>query len=316
MRFDLLKKRAQIIRIVRDFFYSRDYLEIETPVLSPYLIPESPIEIFKTELISPYTDNKKEMYLTPSPEIWMKKAISEGSGNIFQITKSFRNSEQKGNQHNNEFTMMEWYTINADYNDSLVLTENLLSELYSRFKTGPIKPPVIKISVKEAFSRYTGIDLDKCGTREDFHEEIKSCGYDINQSYNWEETFNSIFLSEVEIKLPADRPVALFDYPSQIPCLAKKTGNGKYYERWELYLNGIETANCYTEETDKKEIDRFFKSELKLKEESPVPHHVDFSYTDIFNSFPGCSGTAVGIDRLVMAASGSDNIKDILSFIF
>ena len=316
MRFDLLRKRAEIIRIVRDFFYSREYLEIDTPALSPFLIPESPIEIFKTELISPYSNQKREMYLTPSPEIWMKKALSEGSGNIFQITKSFRNSEQKGKQHNNEFTMMEWYTTGADYKDSLNLTENLLSELYSKFKTELIKPPVMKISIKEAFSRYTGIDLDRCTSKEDFHEEIKRNRYEINSSYSWEETFNSLFLSEVETKLPADKPVVLFDYPVQIPCLAKKTENRRFYERWELYINGIETANCYTEETDKDEIDRFFKSEFRLKASSSVPHHVDFSYTDLFKSFPDCSGTAVGIDRLVMAAAGVDNIKDILSFIF
>ena len=316
MRFDLLRKRAEIIRTVREFFYSRDYLEIDTPVMSPHLIPESPIEIFRTELISPYTEHKKEMYLTPSPEIWMKKAISEGSGNIFQITKSFRNSEQKGRQHNNEFTMMEWYTIGADYSNSLALTEDLLSELYSRFKTEALKPPVMKISIKDAFDIYTGINLDKCFSREDLHEEIKSKGYEINRNYNWEETFNSVFLTEVETKLQKDRPVVLFDYPAQIPCLAKKTENGEFYERWELYINGIETANCYTEETDKETVDRFFKSEFSLKAGSSVPHHVDFSYTDLFHSFPDCSGTAVGIDRLVMAAAGTDHIKDILSFIF
>ncbi len=316
MRFELLKKRSDIIRTVRDFFYNRNYLEIETPLLSPHLIPEAPIEIFKTERISPYSSSRAEMYLTPSPEIWMKKAISEGSGNIFQITKSFRNSEQKGKQHNNEFTMMEWYTMGADYNSSLSLTEELLEELHGRFRSESIEKPVLKISMSEAFDSYTGIDLSRCGTTDELHEEIKRCGYEVGGGYSWEEAFNSVFLSEVESRLPADRPVALFDYPGQIPCLAKKTENGKFHERWELYINGIETANCYTEETDKDIVDSFFRSEFRLKSESSVPHCVDFSYTDLFHSFPPCSGTALGIDRLVMAVSGTDDIKDILSFIF
>ena len=319
MRFDLLKKRAEIIKTVREFFCKKKYLELETPCLSPHLIPESPIEIFKTDLISPYSNDKKEMYLTPSPEIWMKKAISEGSGNIFQITKSFRNSEQTGKHHNNEFTMMEWYTINADYNDSLKLTEELLKELYSRFRAECIKLPVQKISIKEAFIEYTGIDIEKGNTKKELQEEIRKHGFEINPEYSWEEAFNSLFLTEIEPNLPVDRPAVLYDYPVQIPCLAKKTEAGKFYERWELYINGIETANCYTEETEKEKVDSFFRSEFRLKSESPktsVPHNVDFSYTDLFFSFPPCSGTAVGIDRLVMAVSGADDIKDILSFIF
>ncbi len=315
MQFELLRKRAEIIRTIRDFFCKRQYLEIDTPVLSPHLIPESTIEIFKTDRVSPYTEEKDEMYLIPSPEIWMKKALAQGSGNIFQITKSFRNSEQKGKQHNNEFTMMEWYTVNADYMDSLNLMEELLSELYSRYKNESIKPPVLRITMKEAFISYTGIDLDKCGTEKELTAEIKRNNLEINPDYSWEEAFNTVFLTEVEPMLPKDRPVVLLDYPVQIPCLAKKGDRG-IYERWELYINGIETANCYTEETDRETVDRFFRSEFREKADSSVPHHVDFSYTDIFNTFPECSGTAVGIDRLVMAAAGIDDIKDILSFIF
>ncbi len=316
MRFDLLRKRAEIIREIREFFCGKGYLEIETPVLSPCLIPESPIEVFRTEKISPYNTERLEMYLTPSPEIWMKKAISEGSGNIFQITKSFRNSEQRGRQHSNEFTMMEWYTIGADYKDSLETTEDLLSHLYRSFGTEKIKPPVMKISMKEAFYKFTGINLDRCGTGEELHEEIKRNGFEIAAEYSWEEAFNSVFLEHVETNLPDDRPVAVYDYPVQIPCLAKKTEDRKCYERWELYINGIEAANCYTEETDKTEVDSFFKSEFMLKQQSAVPHLVDFRYTDLFNSFPQCSGTALGIDRLVMAVTGADDIKDILPFIF
>lgn len=320
MNFELLKKRGEIVRTVRDFFYYRDYLELETPCLSPHLIPEAPIEIFKTNLISPYGEDKNiEMYLTPSPEIWMKKALSEGSGNIFQITKSFRNSEQKGKHHNNEFSMIEWYTVNADYNHTLTITEELFSLLSSKFNAENIKPPFIKISMKEVFFKYTGIDLEKGKTAEDLHREIeiKGVGDSINPEYNWEEAFNSVFLTYIEPMLPSDKPVALFDYPVQIPCLAKKSPDNSHYERWELYVNGIETANCYTEETDKKTIDHFFRNEYALKQKSAVNHCVDFSYPDIFNEhFPPCSGAAMGIDRLVMAVSGCDDIKDILSVSF
>ena len=171
--------------------------------------------------------------------------------------------------------------------------------------------------MKEAFIKYTGIDLDKCTTKEELYLEIKKNKYHINPEYSWEEMFNSIFLSEVELNLPSDNPVILYDYPAQIPCLAKQTKNNKYYERWELYINGMESANCYTEETDKQKIDSFSQTEGILKQKSHIPHNIDFSYTDLFeNSFPECSGVAMGIDRLVMAITGAENIKEVMSFIF
>ena len=316
MNIDLLRQRAEIIKLIRNFFDKKGYLEIETPVLSPSLIPESPIEVFRTERISPYEESES-MFLTPSPEIWMKKAISKGAGDIFQITKSFRNSEQKGKQHNNEFTMMEWYTMGSDYMNSLKITEDLFLSLYDRFKTEKIKPPFRKISVRQAFLDFTGIDLDKAESEKDLKDEAERNGYQTYPDYNWEETFNSVFLSAVEPELPDDIPVVLLDYPAEIRCLAKKTGDKRYFERWELYLGGIEAANCYSEETDKNAVEKFFIEENMLKKKSAVPHPVDFSYIELFGkTFPPCSGVAMGIDRLVMAVTGAENIKDIVSFIF
>ncbi len=312
----LLKKRARIIGETRDFFTERGYLEVETPILSPHLIPEAHLEVFSTRMVSPYS-SEREFYLTPSPEIWMKKLLAENSGSIFQITKSFRNSEQTGAHHNPEFTMLEWYTKGADYNDSVRITESLLERLSSVFRCPSISPPFLKFSMKELFLEHTSIDIEKCGNKGTLADAMEKAGYGKKESYSWEEAFNFLFVSEVEPRIPKEKPVLITDYPDQIPCLAKKSSKGPWYERWELYLGGIETVNCYTEETDRKAAEHFFREQEKLKSNSLVNHPVDKSYTDIFSAgFPECSGAALGIDRLVMAVTGAEKIQDVISFTF
>ncbi|MDX9802174.1 MAG: amino acid--tRNA ligase-related protein [Spirochaetia bacterium] len=312
----LLKKRAEIIRETRNFFVKNNYLEVETPVLSPHLIPESHLEVFRTKMISPYSEDI-DFYLTPSPEIWMKKLLAEGSGSIFQISKSFRNSEQSGFHHNPEFTMLEWYTVEADYRDSLIITESLLDHLSQKFNCRQISPPIMKISMKELFLTHTAIDIEKYGNSAEFIDAAEKAGYGRKEGYSWADAFNSLFLSEVEPEIPKESPFLIMDYPDQIPCLAKRSRNGPWHERWELYLGGIETANCYTEESDKKAVDRFFREQMRHKTKAMVPHHVEESYTSIFeSSFPECSGVALGIDRLVMAITGAKRIQDVISFTF
>lgn len=314
----LLKKRMEIIKEIREFFYSRNYLEVETPILSPFLIPESHIEIFGTKQINPYGD-ERNFYLTPSPEIWMKKLLAEGSGSIFQITKSFRNSEQIGSHHNPEFTMLEWYTVDFDYKESIDITESLFDQLSEKFNCPFLKPPFEKISMQDIFEKYTSINLEQCYNLSIFSEKAKTAGYNIKENYNWEEIFNFLFVSVVEpaIKEEQKSPVLIYDYPDQIPCLAKRSKKGPWYERWELYVKGIEIINCYTEESYKKLTDLFFREQIDLRKKSLTFHAVDKRYTDIFsNSFPECSGAAIGVDRLVMAITEAKTIQDVISYTF
>ncbi len=123
----------------------------------------------------------------------------------------------------------------------------------------------------------------------------------------------------VEPALPKDRPVLLYDYPRQIKCLALE--KGFYRRRWELYINGIETANCYCEETDSGKVEAYYNEEYarlirERADNGKVIPDVDSSFHEVFNSFPPCSGVAMGLDRLLMAETGSKDIKDVLLFPF
>ena len=333
MDIELLRERARIIRNVRSFFDKRGYLETETPVLAPDLIPESCLEVFETRRIFPggSLKSQKPYWLVPSPEIWMKRLIAQHRTNLYQICKAFRNGESSGRQHSPEFTMLEYYTMGADYLDSLELTEGLFANLLcDAFISAPadLSPPFIRVTVEEAFRRWAGFDLyEAAKTQSTMEEEARRLGLNPPAGISVQELYDLVFIHTVEPKLIQGKPVALIDYPAFVPCLAKKRADGKTVERWELYARGIELANCFSEEIQSEEVRRFFESEKAEKEKTGIVRHkVDDDYWKLFcsfpngnlfpngNSFPKCSGVAMGLDRLIMLLCGRSTIDGILPF--
>jgi lysyl-tRNA synthetase class 2 len=362
---ELLRERAEIIRRVRSFFDGRAYLEVDTPLLAPDLIPESCLEVFETRRVlppehpsrnregsegaprgginalpqgafsqikqrTPGAPRAQPCWLIPSPEIWMKKLIAAHRVNLYQICKCFRNGESSGALHSPEFTMLEYYTMNADYLDSLALTEALFAELLRGPGGSPadLAPPFERLSVAEAFARWAGFDLFEAARRKGGMEaEARRLGIDPVPGLGIAELYDLIFIHSVEPRLPGDHVVALTDYPAFVPCLAKKKrgpGNeaggeadreAETFERWELYARGVELANCYSEETGAEEVRRFFESEAAAKEKTAlVPHRHDRDYWKQFLSFPRCSGVALGLDRLIMALLGKSRMDMVLPF--
>jgi len=365
----MLRERARIIRQVRSFFDTRGYLELDTPLLSPDLIPESCLEVFETNLIRP-SGEKKPYWLIPSPEIWMKKIIAAHRVSVYQICKCFRNGESTGFLHSPEFTMLEYYTMDAGYEDSLKITEDLFAFLSQgsgirdqgsgvdvRKHSGlvtrtdneqnpqslipiPHSPfliphsslltPFTRLTIAEAFARYANFDLFAAAEKPGGLEaEARRLGLEPPACLKHQagrETaalYDLIFIHAVEPHLRQERPVALLDYPAFVPTLARqgpvgKTGGGKTVERWELYFNGIELANCFTEETDAGRVRDFFESEATAKERHAlIKHKVDGDYWKIFQSdppFPRCSGVALGLDRFIMALCGRSTIDSVLPF--
>ena len=333
-RIEKMKFRDVVLSGIRDSFSSRGYIEADVPVMSPGVIPEAPIELFRTEKVSPYC-KPHNMYLLPSPEYYLKQLIAEGSGNIFSISHSFRNSEQTGAWHNPEFTMLEWYTMGAGYIDSIGTTEDFFDdilriELPVSAHTGnpepgspKLAPPFRRMTVDEAFSSYTGFSLEAhCTGRlstekecADLRELAAKLGLSTDESYSWEELFNLIFVHQVEPNLPSDSPLVLYDYPSGIPALARDAKTEGRLQRWELYAGGIELANCYTEETDYRKVADFFEKESAEKESAIVPVSADFSWCELYKKeFPYCSGAALGADRLMMLLAGVKSIEGVILF--
>ncbi|MDR0908135.1 MAG: LysR family transcriptional regulator [Spirochaetaceae bacterium] len=297
MDLERLQSRSEIIKSIRAFFDERSYLEVDTPLMAPDLIPESCLEVFQTEYLPPGTtrenwkEKAQERWLIPSPEIWLKKLIAKYSADgrecpsLYEICHCFRNVESQGYQHSPEFTMLEYYTMDADYLDSLSITEALLQSLTVKFPRAASFFPIEKIPMQEAFARWAG-----------------GVPYD-----------DVTFIDRVEPNLPKDHAVVLIDYPVSVPCLAKKNTDGRSYQRWEMYINGVELCNCYSEEDDPEEIRQFFRKEAKEKQKNAlVRHKIDENYWKIFHTFPKCSGVAMGLDRLAMALLGCKTIEGVL----
>jgi lysyl-tRNA synthetase class 2 len=330
MDIEMLRTRARILQSTRAFFDARSYLELDTPVLSPDLIPESCLEIFKTEYLPPAhsaRQTKKELYLVPSPEIWMKKIIAQKKIDVYQICKCFRNCESVGHTHSPEFTMLEFYTMNADYLDSLRITEELFSHLLSsdifygvRDNERELSPPFMRLTMEDAFKQFAGFSLVKAIEEHTLLSHARRLGITPPPHTSEADLYNLIFIHSVEPALPRGKPVALLDYPEIVPCLAQLNSDGASgasatRERWELYVRGIEMANTYSEETCAEHVRNYFLEEGRVKNNNAtIKHNIDDDYWKIFNDFPRCSGVALGMDRLIMAFTGHKTIDGVLPF--
>jgi lysyl-tRNA synthetase class 2 len=340
MDLEMLQRRAAIIQQVRSFFDNKNYLELDTPLLSGDLIPESCLEVFQTMRLFPHGSKKENspLWLIPSPEIWMKKIIGQHRVNVYQICKCFRNGESSGHLHNCEFSMLEYYTMDADYLDSLVLTEELFEFLTAedccpadclefhgevRINEKSSFIPFERITVAQAFQKWAGFDLFNAADEGAgaMAEQARKLGLDPLEGMTTPQLYDLIFIHAVEPHLKADKPVALLDYPAFVPCLAKQSSDGKTVERWELYYKGIELANCFSEETNPQKVKDFFiNEEAAKKQDAIVQHKVNQDYWKIFESkgdksFPRCSGVALGLDRLIMALTGRSTIDSVLPFV-
>ena len=320
-----LRERAKLLQLVRMFFLDRDYLEVDTALLCPTLIPEGSLEVFRTCYRSA-DGTDRDAFLIPSPELWMKRLIAGGSGSIFQICKSFRNSEPAGPLHSSEFTMLEWYTLQADYLQSMYTLEELFSHLLEKTDRDPLltfgdhrvdcSRPFLRLSMAEAFHEYLQLDLQRLSDYDSLAEATLKLGLTVTGEDRPEDLFHKIFLSAVEPNLPHCRPVILYDYPALIPTLARNKPGTPWAERWELYLAGVEVANCYSEQTDPDRIEVFFTEQEKKKRQGLEFHPSDWELVRIIRQqgLPKCSGVALGLERLLLFFLNQESIGGVLPY--
>lgn len=314
------KIKLLIERTVDKYLARRGYLRIDAPVLSPALIPESCVEIFKTKF--QYLQNSQSLYLTPSPELFMKRLIAQGLGNVFYLGKSFRNSELMSSLHSHEFTMLELYKVKADYMDIADEVLQLLQKIAFQCqgkKEIEYQGTIVSfekweyITVSEAFSRYANISGDVVFEENAFIKRAQEKGY-ITEGFSYTDVFSQIYAQEVETNLGMDGyPTLIYDYPKELAALAKLKHDGKTAERLEFYIGGIELGDCYTELTDwKEQKDRFQTEAKKRRKQKKLPHAIDKEYIKVLQyGLAPCAGIAVGIDRLAMIFANATSIHEL-----
>jgi len=339
--------KASIFKLIREFFDQKGFLEFDSPnmVLSPDPSPFN--EVFETKSIS-----GDRIFLTPSPEFFLKKAIAGGLRNIYQLTKACRDNQEKDPVHLKEFTILEWYRDGATYLDLMHDCENIVNYVFdnlskiqnSKFKIQNchrrlagsrtmrdsskfniieynnikvnLSSPWQRISCKEAFEKYANVNLDEFMEIENARKTCVNKGYQVNTSDTWEELYHQIFLNEVEPKLPKDQPLILYDYPAPLAALSKiKKDNPLYVERFEFYIGGLELGNGYSELTDKDEQIKRLENDLKIRKEKGMKtFEYDKEFVNAVGEMPKTAGIAVGIDRLIMLFTNSPDIHEVSPF--
>ena len=265
-----MRVRAAVLDAVRDFFRDANFLAVETPTLVRASAQEEHIQLFATE----YQDDKaqEQLYLAPSPELYMKRLLGVGFERIYQISRSYRNGEM-GPQHNPEFTLIEWYRAYASYEEIMADVENLVahvagsvlgrSSVVREGREIGLQPPWERLSVRDAFARWAAVDLDACADAESLFRRARALGYgSARREDSWEDLYHKILLEKVEPELATLGAIHLFDYPRQLAALAKlKEGDPAVAERTEAYLGGVELSNGYTELNDPvQQRERFARS--------------------------------------------------------
>jgi len=318
--------REKVTDSIRIFFKSKGFREVQTPILVPVPSCEPNLEVFRTEL-STLKGVKRKAFLIMSPEYSIKKLLSSGIGNCFEITRCFRNSEEVSRLHQPEFTMLEWYRINANYLDIMKDFENLFIEIVSSLgkninlkkwmyqdKYYDISIPWLRVSVAEAFEKYAEIDTETLLSKERFLEKAKEKKYSITEKSTWEELFHQILFNEVEPGLlKLHKPYFLYDYPVSLASLSrKKPSDPRFAERFEVFLAGIELGNCFSELTDANEQKMRFINELRERKNSgKTEYPIDKELIKALASgIPKVAGIAVGVDRLIMLVGNLASISD------
>lgn len=307
----LLETRTAWLRRVREFFDSRGFLEVETPLLSHDVVVDWHLDPLSVILFDDPRQPElgKKLWLQTSPEFGMKRLLAAGMKAIYQVTRAFRGGEA-GDLHNPEFTMVEWYRAGDDYEAGMRLLGEFAAELLGRGTP-------TRLSYREAFLRYAHID-PLAATPEQLAEAAAHAGGQEPDFDAPRDALLDVLLVEcVQPQLGVAEPVVLYDYPASQSALARvRPGDLPVAERFELYVDGIELANGYHELLDADVLRlrnqmhntaRYAAGKPMLPEQSRLLAAMD-------NGLPPCSGTALGFDRLVMVATGAKSLREVMAF--
>lgn len=327
----IFKKRSLLIKIIREFFDKRGFLEVETPILQsvpgganarPFITHHNALDI--------------DLYLRIAPELYLKRLIIGGFEKVYEISRCFRN-EGIDRAHNPEFTQIEFYQAYADYNDLMKLTEDFMefvvkkicgkltieyngSTSSSRDKTSSprkinFKPPYPRITYVEALNKFAGIDLEKLKTREMLLTKAKNIGLEVESNWSRGKIIDEIFKELVRPKLI--NPTFIIDHPIELSPLAKKKiDNPDYVERFQLLVAGMEICNTFSELNDPIDQEKRFREQERARASGEEEaQRLDKDFVEALKyGMPPTAGQGIGIDRLAAILFDVHNIKEVILF--
>jgi lysyl-tRNA synthetase class 2 len=309
---ELFVTRARVITAVRRFLDDEGFIEVETPVLQP---------LYGGALARPFTTHHNQLdrtlYLRIATELYLKRLIVGGLERVYELGKNFRN-EGVDATHNPEFTVLEWYEAYADYRAVADRCERLIGYVADQVGyEGPIDftPPWRRVSLTEAILERTGIDVRELTEREQLAEAMRSRGLTVPEDDSWPQLVDELLSKHVEPTLV--EPTFLLDYPVALSPLAKRHRSQEgLVERFEVFAQGVELGNAFTELNDPDEQRRRFEQQRELAQagdEETQPFDEAFLRA-LEYGMPPTGGIGIGIDRLVMLFTGSRSIREVVLF--
>jgi len=326
-RAPVLHARARVIRAIRVWFEDEGFVEVETGILQASPGNETHLHAMATT-IEGSEGTRRQLYLHTSPEFACKKLLAAGETRIFTLARVFRDKE-RGALHHPEFTMLEWYRANAGYealmDDCAALLELTAKAVGSTRlqwrgrEADPFARPE-RLSVSHAFSRFAGIDLMSAlegaddGARAKLAAAAKAARVRVAPDDDLSDIFSRIVTEKIEPHLGIGKATLLFDYPISQAALARpKPSDPRVAERFELYACGVELANAFGELIDADEQRRRFGADMAEKERRYGERYpIDEDLLAALPLMAPTSGIALGLERLLLLATGAARIEDVI----
>ncbi len=315
-----LRLRSRILAFIRQFLAGRGFIEVETPMLHP--IPGG-------TNAKPFTTHHNalglDLFLRIAPELYLKRLVVGGlSDKLFEINRSFRN-EGISTRHNPEFTMLELYQAYTDYRGMMEITETLVAETAlavlgtTVVQAGEaridLKAPWRRATMCELVREATGIDFMAIGSAEGARNAALAAGVHVKPGESWGKAVETVFGDKVEQALI--QPVHVTDMPKEVSPLAKgHRSDSRLAERFEVYVNGFEIGNAFSELNDPQDqLARFEEQVANREKGDDEAQYLDQDYiVALEHGLPPTGGMGLGIDRLVMLLTDSANIRDVIAF--
>ena len=315
---EVFVKRTKMLNAIREFFNSKGYLEVETPVLQAI-----PGGASARPFITHFNALDVEMYMRIATELYLKRLIVGGFEGVYEIGKNFRN-EGMDRTHNPEFTCMEIYVAYKDYLWMMDFTEEMIERAAlaingtTKVVIGEnevdFKRPYRRVRMADAIKEHTGYDIEGM-SEEELYDACVKMGIPVDKTMGKGKLIDEIFGEKCEGHYI--QPTFIYDYPKEMSPLTKKhRKNPGLTERFELFVNGKELANAYSELNDPIDQLERFQDQLKLQERGDdEAMYIDYDFVRALEyGMPPTSGMGIGIDRLCMFLTNSPSIQDVLLF--
>ena len=311
--------RPKIIRSIQNYLDNLGYVEVETPVLSPILGGAA-----ARPFVTHHNTLDMDFYLRIATELNLKRLLVGGMDAVYEIGRLFRNEGMDRN-HNPEFTTIEVYKAYSDLEGMMDLTENLIAnaamtvngttDITWKGHTFSLAPKYKRVRMVDAIKDVTGVDFSKEMSFEEAKKIAIEHGVEVEEHYQYGHIVNAFFEKFVEETII--EPTFIYEYPIEVSPLARKNEKDpRYTDRFELFICGGEYANAFTELNDP--IDQYQRFENQLKERelgNEEANEMDIDYVEALEyGMPPAGGMGMGIDRLVMLLTNSENIREVILF--